>query len=123
VDVIESSVLDGFLKKVKGLNPLEIGQEFGKSAEIAEIHNTSVYEGQSVAPALEERVGNHFVAFVPKNGNLYELEGCREFPINHGPTTPDTFLEDAAAILRNYMKNNQDDLRFSVVALTTGNLE
>ncbi len=27
-----------------------------------------------------------------KEGSLYELDGRKSFPVNHGPTTPETFL-------------------------------
>jgi len=35
----------------------------------------------------------HFIAFVMKNKCVYELDGRKEFPINHGSTTSATFLK------------------------------
>ena len=67
-------------------------------------------------PAPEESVNLHFIALVHKQGYLYELgkyiipqgnsckltciclgilshkDGRKTFPINHGPTSPDSFL-------------------------------
>lgn len=40
-----------------------------------------------------EAVNHHFIAFVHKGGCLYELDGRKEFPINHGPSAPETLLE------------------------------
>jgi ubiquitin carboxyl-terminal hydrolase L3 len=40
-----------------------------------------------------EQVNHHFVALIEKDGHLYELDGRKEFPINHGLTTQATFLE------------------------------
>lgn len=40
-----------------------------------------------------EQVNHHFVALVEKDGHLYELDGRKEFPVNHGPTSEATFLE------------------------------
>jgi hypothetical protein len=45
------------------------------------------------APALEDDVDLHFIAFVQKDGNLYELDGAKPYPINHGATGDDNLLE------------------------------
>ncbi len=34
-----------------------------------------------------------FKAFVHKDGELYELDGANDFPINHGKSTEETLLE------------------------------
>jgi len=46
-----------------------------------------------VAPSRDDKLITHFVAYVHKNGHLYELDGRREFPINHGPTSAETLLK------------------------------
>lgn len=60
----------------------------------------------------------HFIAFVHKDGNLYELDGRKEFPINHGPSSDDTFLNDAAEACRKYMSRDPGNVNFTIVALT-----
>ena len=47
-------------------------------------------EGQS---AVVQDVNTHFVAFVEKEGQLYELDGRKATPINHGPTSAATLLK------------------------------
>jgi hypothetical protein len=47
-----------------------------------------------------EQVDYHFVCFVPVGGHLYELDGRKAFAINHGATTAESFLTDAAQIVR-----------------------
>ncbi|PSN35359.1 Ubiquitin carboxyl-terminal hydrolase isozyme L3 [Blattella germanica] len=70
------------------------------------------------APGADEPVNYHFVAFVHKDGDLYELDGRKSFPINHGSTSGETLLEDAAKVCQQYMKRDPDELHFTVVALT-----
>nr|XP_053652638.1 ubiquitin carboxyl-terminal hydrolase isozyme L3-like [Cherax quadricarinatus] len=45
------------------------------------------------APDREDVVNEHFIALVEVEGNLYELDGRRKFPVNHGPTSADTLLQ------------------------------
>lgn len=61
----------------------------------------------------------HFVAFVQKDGSLYELDGRKEFPINHGPSSEETFLQDAAEACRKYMNRDPCNVNFTIVALTS----
>lgn len=65
-----------------------------------------------------DQVNHHFIAFIERNGVLYELDGRKEFPINHGPTTADTLLEDAAKICRKFIERDSEDVNFTVMALT-----
>lgn len=52
-----------------------------------------------------------------KDGHLYELDGRKAFPINHGATTADTLLEDACAVIRQYMERDPGEMGFAVTAL------
>lgn len=40
------------------------------------------------------KIDKHFIAFIPFQGSIYELDGRKKFPINHGKTTKETFLKD-----------------------------
>lgn len=39
------------------------------------------------APGLDEDVDLHFITFVEADNHLYELDGRKLFPINHGKCT------------------------------------
>lgn len=45
------------------------------------------------------------------------LDGRKPAPINHGATTPDSLLNDAARICKEYMERDPNEMRFTVVAL------
>ena len=56
-------------------------------------HESSALEGQTEAPDISAKTNLHFVAFVHKDGGLYEMDGRKPKPTRHGNTTPDTLLE------------------------------
>lgn len=65
-----------------------IGVNGGVSFERAECFSVNL-------SALSPQQNTHFVCFVVKDGHLYELDGRKHAPINHGPSTPETLLQDA----------------------------
>lgn len=62
-------------------------------------------------------VNLHFICFLNVEGNLYELDGRKSFPINHGPTSADTLLHDSAKIVSQFMARDPEEIRFNIVAL------
>lgn len=116
---------DGYLKQFLddsvSLSPEERGELLQKAEGIINAHKEIGREGQTEAPEPSEPVNYHFVAFVCKDGDLYELDGRKSFPINHGATSSDTLLEDAAKVVRDYMARDPDELHFTVVALAAAN--
>ncbi|XP_046679365.1 ubiquitin carboxyl-terminal hydrolase isozyme L3 [Homalodisca vitripennis] len=110
--------LKQFFEDTKQATPEERGEMLMKNAGVINAHQELAQEGQTEAPSPNEPVNFHFVALVCKDGDLYELDGRKSFPINHGPTTPDSLLEDGAKVIREYTSRDPDDIRFTVVALT-----
>ncbi len=49
-------------------------------------------------------------------GTLWELDGRRRGPVPHGPTSPDTLLQDSAAVIKEFIETS-NSLNFSLVAL------
>ncbi|XP_072763913.1 ubiquitin carboxyl-terminal hydrolase isozyme L3 [Anoplolepis gracilipes] len=119
LDVIqlEDGFLKTFLDKTKGLSFAERGEYLENAQEIIDTHMESAQEGQTEAPTEDMEVYHHFVAFVHKDGSLYELDGRKLFPINHGPTTPETLLDDATRVCKEFMERDPTEVRFTVVAL------
>ena len=44
----------------------------------------SLFRYDLKTPNVEEDVDLHFITFVQKDGDLYELDGAKEGPINYG---------------------------------------
>jgi len=111
-------MLKQFLDDSQPLSPEERGEMLQKNEGVIDAHKVLAQEGQTEAPDPSEPVNFHFIAFVCKDGNLYELDGRKSFPINHGPTFPESILEDGVRVIREYMSRDPDDIRFTVTALT-----
>ncbi|XP_008558674.1 ubiquitin carboxyl-terminal hydrolase [Microplitis demolitor] len=115
---LEDGILKNFYEEAKDLSFIERGKLLVDAASgIIDTHKQLAQEGQTAAPPENEPVYHHFVAFVEKDGSLYELDGCKSIPINHGSTTQETLLTDAAKICREYMARDPDEVRFTMIAL------
>jgi len=109
--------LSKFFGDTKDLSPEERGKHLEADAAFGEAHDEVAQEGQTQAPSRDEHVDLHFVAFIHHKGTLYELDGRQDGPVNHGPTTEDTLLEDTAEVVKKFMARDPDNLNFTVVAL------
>ncbi|XP_041128594.1 ubiquitin carboxyl-terminal hydrolase isozyme L3-like [Polyodon spathula] len=112
------SALKKFLSVSSSLSPEEKAKFLEEDESIRVTHESSAQEGQTEAPSIDEKVDLHFIAFVNVGGQLYELDGRKPFPIVHGTTTEDMFLENAADVCKKFMARDPDELRFTVVALS-----
>ncbi len=108
------STLEEFFTECDGKTPHERGLIFKTSKKVKESHSQAVEEGET---EVEEEVDNHFVSFVHFNGSLYELDGRKDFPINHGPTNPDSFLGDACKVAQKFMDRDPEQSSFGLVVL------
>ena len=45
------------------------------------------------------------------------IDGRKKFPINHGPSSAETLLEDACKVIQGFMERQPGELRFTMVAL------
>jgi ubiquitin carboxyl-terminal hydrolase L3 len=130
LETLEGAITtDSLLAKFVPFEMNDLSQEeIGKSMFKMLLGSKPIYEihSSSAAPA-GTRQGRHFITFVHSKGYLLELDGRREHPINRGPTSPETFLVDAAVEIRQLMAtvNGLDSQQcFILVALvndaTTG---
>lgn len=106
-----------FLNSTKSMTPEERAEHLKADDSMKVAHQESAQEGQTETPDADEDVDLHFIAFVEKDGSLYELDGGKEGPINHGPTTRDNFLEDTSKVITKLFAVNPEDVRFNLIGL------
>jgi hypothetical protein len=97
VALAPDSFFDKFVKATLEATPEERAEALEKDDSIDESHAAVAQQGQS---EVVDDTYNHFIAFVAKGGHLYEMDGRKEFPINHGPTSEETLLEVRARLRR-----------------------
>ncbi|XP_018318867.1 ubiquitin carboxyl-terminal hydrolase-like [Agrilus planipennis] len=117
--VLNEGGLKKALEETENATPEERGELLQSNCQdIVDAHKELAGEGQTQVNA-DEGSSHHFIALVHNNGYLYELDGKKEFPINHGPTEPGKLLEDAAKVCKEYIEKAENDINFSVMALTS----
>lgn len=99
---IGPGVFQQILQATGSMSPEERAEYLENCAELAQIHATGAHEGQTEVmqnviilrwfllktflqtPDITEQLRLHFICFVEVDDHLYELDGRRSFPINHG---------------------------------------
>ncbi|OWR48703.1 ubiquitin carboxy-terminal hydrolase [Danaus plexippus plexippus] len=114
---LEDGILKDYLKSASGLDAAAKGALLENSTHIFRAYEEVLNSANNPANEDSEPVNNHFITFIHKNGNLYELDGRKSIPINHGPTTPETLLDDSAKICLEFIAREPDNIGFNVVAL------
>lgn len=92
IELQEGSVLEKYLHAARELSAEQRGKLLEGFIEISEFHKESALEGQTDANSVDP-VDHHFVTFINHEGELYELDGRKSFPVKHGKTSADTLLE------------------------------
>lgn len=112
-----SSLLE-FIKSSKQLEPEVKANKFESCEIIAAAHERVSVEGQTEAPAASDSVEFHFISFIHNNNTIYEMDGRRDGPVNHGPTSPETFLKDVIPVIKKFVDTNPANPNFSMQAVT-----
>ena len=90
-----------------------------RSDELEDLHQEAANDDDVTSSAVDANLNNHFITFVVgKNNNLYELDGRKETPINHGPSTPETLLQDACKVIQERFFARDPSGLFAMTVLT-----
>eukprot|EP00300_Choanocystis_sp_HF-7_P033862 c46297_g1_i1.p1 GENE.c46297_g1_i1~~c46297_g1_i1.p1 ORF type:complete len:124 (-),score=7.78 c46297_g1_i1:60-431(-) len=115
---VTSGFFRTFISQTATLSSEERASFLETSTELEETHVSASKEGQTKPPDEDEPVNLHFIAFIYKHNILYEMDGRREFPINHGQTTADSFVKDAIHVIKKNFVEKTTDLNFTLIGLT-----
>lgn len=109
-----NSMVNKFKKENASKNIEQKSQAFAQSSDIKSSHS-NVVESGTTSHLVENN--NHFVAFINYSDHIYEMDGTKDFPINHGPTNSQTFLEDACREVKKFMNRDPENPNFSLLCL------
>eukprot|EP01120_Amphizonella_sp_Union-15-10_P008871 TRINITY_DN3279_c0_g1_i1.p1 TRINITY_DN3279_c0_g1~~TRINITY_DN3279_c0_g1_i1.p1 ORF type:complete len:289 (+),score=65.90 TRINITY_DN3279_c0_g1_i1:60-926(+) len=117
IELDEKHGLGKFLAETKDKTAEERGVMLGLDENITSIHKTVSNKGQTSAKDFV-KTDFHFICFTEIDGHLYELDGTKQFPINHGATTKEKMLQDSAKVIQqNFVNKNPGEMFFSLIAL------
>lgn len=109
------------MRACENSTPLERAQYLNEDAPALEqTHQQAAVQGQT-APTLNAR--SHFVCYVNKDGNLWELDGRRATPINKGKMESDNLGIEVSKVIKKYIEMDDGEIKFSVMALAPNALD
>ncbi|OTF70026.1 ubiquitin carboxyl-terminal hydrolase isozyme L3-like protein [Euroglyphus maynei] len=116
------SLIDRFFQENRDRTAEERGQSFATNSLLRQLHHDASMRGQSQLPSQEQlsKIDYHYVAFVPHNGHIFELDGRQSSPIIHTGQVvidKDNFKREALNIIKQYMQLDPDSLEYSLLAL------
>lgn len=97
------------------------GLAISNSEKIRTAHNSfarpePIMEDQRAASGEEDVF--HFIAYMPINGQLYELDGLKKGPISHGACTMDDWMGKACPVIQKRVERYAaGEIHFNLMAL------
>eukprot|EP01006_Ploeotia_vitrea_P048251 TRINITY_DN67210_c8_g9_i1.p2 TRINITY_DN67210_c8_g9~~TRINITY_DN67210_c8_g9_i1.p2 ORF type:complete len:313 (-),score=44.09 TRINITY_DN67210_c8_g9_i1:1028-1966(-) len=113
--------LKSFLEFTQGLDAETRGIAIGNSEEIRQAHNAFARHQNFT---FEEKIAKddddvyHFIAYIPKDGCVFELDGLKKGPVLVGEYAADNWLEIAnSAIQQRISGYKTGEIHFNLLAL------
>jgi len=114
------TTLQEFKEFCGALDPETKGLALSNSDQIRSVHNSfarqTLFEFDSKKADKDDDVF-HFVSFVPINGRIYELDGLKSGPVDHGPAGDDWTDAVRPVIEARMMKYTQGEIHFNLMAV------
>ncbi|KAL6175866.1 hypothetical protein ACLB2K_052504 [Fragaria x ananassa] len=115
IKLVDGSFLDRFFKSTASMDPLQRAAFLENDNEMEVAHSVAATAGDTEA---SDDVDTHFICYACVDGELYELDGRKSGPISHGPSSPNTLLQDAAKVIQGVIQKNPESLNFNVIAIS-----
>ena len=112
-----NSLLAKYHSAAKDLNPLERGYLLGGWGDIQKVHSDAANIGQTAAPDAEDKVNYHFVAFACVDNQVVEFDGGKRSHVVHKASSPATFVEDCAGVIKDQYFKHDPEGQFSIIVL------
>ncbi|KAJ3070591.1 hypothetical protein HK102_006636 [Quaeritorhiza haematococci] len=98
------------------------GLAISNSDIIRDVHNSFARSDPFISDptmAKEDDDVFHFIAYMPVGGQLYELDGLKQGPVNHGPCgTEGDWIEKVRPIITERMaKYSSNEIRFALMGV------
>jgi len=115
------------LKNSKGFDPALKGLSLSNSDVIKQVHNSfarqQMFEFDN-SMKDEEKDSYHFVAYMPINGRLYELDGLKDGPVDLGVAPMDTWMQHVKPVIeRRMLKYSAEEIHFNLMAVVSDRKE
>ncbi len=110
----EGAWLRSFAARAAACTSVERAAMLSADPALEAVHDEAVVGGQS---EVVDDTWQHFVCFVNVGGRLWELDGRKGGPIDHGVSDPGSLLEASTVVMRQYMARDPDSIRFTMLAL------
>lgn len=120
----ETTPLGSFRKSSNSSTPQERGEMLHQLDAFKCVSDSAAVssEAQTAVPDRDGvELDHHFVAFIwdVKSERIFELDGTKFGPIDHGPSSLEDFEENTWEVIqKNFMQVEPDSLEFSLMALT-----
>mmetsp|Transcript_24725 Transcript_24725/g.34016 ORF Transcript_24725/g.34016 Transcript_24725/m.34016 type:complete len:218 (-) Transcript_24725:56-709(-) len=115
--ITSGPIYDYIQKASKEDSPEKRGKMLVENETISSSHSSLAQEGQSQAVSEAD---HHFVCFTAVDGHLYEFDGLKPAPTDHGPLGDTPFLNKTAATVRAVYMKDPSVLDLAMISLGPG---